>query len=684
MKRLAQPVPVFLLALAVLAAAAWLRLHQLPAVPFSWHPDEAAHGLEARDVLRGHWPIFFSQFTGHEALFIYLTAGAFTLFGDSIWSARLVPAVAGLLTVALTVPLGASLWPGGRGRRIGLWAALLLAVSIWHLIASRNGYRAILQPLLQVPAMLFLLRGLRSRPGRSNRAWAFFVLAGVFAGLNLHTYIASRAFPFVAAVVGLAGLALSAGRAAILKGLAFSTLAGLLVFAPLGVDFYQHPDHLLGRAADISIWTPKWTGGDAAGVLTRNLADTLAMFTQRGDPSFKHNIGGRPVFDQLIGALFWVGLAVTAARLFKRDERLASITLLAWLAIMLLPMLLSAQGLPHYLRAIGVLPALMIFPAIVLEWIWSAAGRWAQARSSRPWGQTAVLFAAVIPMAAWSVQAHRLFFRDWHAVPANDIERVVQAAYLDRDLSPMWDGEPVYLSSEYPEQVTLAYLNPQMYDALHGFDARQAVPLPPAGTATDYYVLLETEPGETLLARAGLKLTRIVEGRFGQPVYRVYHFDGRWPRPERTAPMGWSWEIAFPPGWSPTPIAAPVNFQDRLTLLGYDLSAEAAGPGEPLTLTLYWQLAGPADEVYSMFAHVLDAESQVVAEFDGNAYPSIRWHAGELLLSSFPMSVRSDAVSGVYQLEVGVYARATGERLFILEQGQPVADRLLLQPITIR
>src|SRR5512143_3777348 len=96
-----------ILSLAVLLIAFWLRFYALAEVPFGWHVDESAHGLEARDLLRGgSWPIFFSQFTGHEALYTYLEAGAFALWGQSLFAGRLVTALAGLFTVALTIPLG--------------------------------------------------------------------------------------------------------------------------------------------------------------------------------------------------------------------------------------------------------------------------------------------------------------------------------------------------------------------------------------------------------------------------------------------------------------------------------------------------------------------------------------------------------------------------------------------------
>jgi hypothetical protein len=83
---------------------------------------------------------------------------------------------------------------------------------------------------------------------------------------------------------------------------------------------------------------------------------------------------------------------------------------------------------------------------------------------------------------------------------------------------------------------------------------------------------------------------------------------------------------------------------------------------------------------------LLNADGQLVAGFDANDYPTPFWRAagGEMLLSYFPLFVPPDAPPGVYQVEIGVYHQPTGERLPVLDQGQAVADRLLLATVTVR
>lgn len=177
--------------LALLVAAA-LRLPALTTVPPGAHYDEAANGVLAGDIgLRGERPIFIPSYTGKEPLFFYAAGGLMRALGPSLFALRLTAAFIGLLTVAATYRLGREML---ADRRIALLAAALLAISFWHILFSRLGFRAISQPLLQALAVAALFRGLRS--GR----WPWLWLAGLLIGLTAYTYLAARLFPVLLAV----------------------------------------------------------------------------------------------------------------------------------------------------------------------------------------------------------------------------------------------------------------------------------------------------------------------------------------------------------------------------------------------------------------------------------------------------------------------------------------------------
>ena len=60
-------------------------------------------------------------------------------------------------------------------------------------------------------------------------------------------------------------------------------------------------------------------------------------------------------------------------------SRLASLFVLIWLPVMLLPTIL-AEDSPHFLRAVGVLPVALVVPAIGLEYAGAVADRARPAR----------------------------------------------------------------------------------------------------------------------------------------------------------------------------------------------------------------------------------------------------------------------------------------------------------------
>src|ERR1043166_5574227 len=90
----------------ILMIAGVLRLFALGAIPPGLWYDEAIYALDAMDVLRGRWTIFFTTETPpREPLFIYSLAGFFVVFGHSVVKARIVSALWGIATVAVFYPV---------------------------------------------------------------------------------------------------------------------------------------------------------------------------------------------------------------------------------------------------------------------------------------------------------------------------------------------------------------------------------------------------------------------------------------------------------------------------------------------------------------------------------------------------------------------------------------------------
>ncbi len=152
-----------LLWLALIAAAAALRLARLDALPLTF--DESARAF---DALRASEDAVPEGWSGDLAT--ALTSYLFRVFGDSDFTARLVPAVAGSAMVA-------ALSLGGRvlGRGGALTAGALLAFSPLALLASRSALPFSAGGLLAVGMTVALLSYLRQ-----PRALAAFLFAVSF------------------------------------------------------------------------------------------------------------------------------------------------------------------------------------------------------------------------------------------------------------------------------------------------------------------------------------------------------------------------------------------------------------------------------------------------------------------------------------------------------------------------
>lgn len=129
----------------------------------------------------------------HPPLLYLLTWPAIELLGESAMSARLPSLAAGTLAVPLLFALGRAL---GLGRG-ALWAALLLALSPFHLRYSQEARHYALLASLALAGWLTLVRALR-RPSAGR--WAAY---GVAAALALYSHYG--------ALVALASQALAAG-----------------------------------------------------------------------------------------------------------------------------------------------------------------------------------------------------------------------------------------------------------------------------------------------------------------------------------------------------------------------------------------------------------------------------------------------------------------------------------------
>jgi hypothetical protein len=139
----------------------------------------------------------------------------------------------------------------------------------------------------------------------------------------------------------------------------------------------------------------------------------------------------------------------------------------------------------------------------------------------------------------------------------------------------------------------------------------------------------------------------------------------------------------------------PVSFgqgQPALTLLDSRWLNERVRPGEVAELLTVWRVDDPAsvgpvqpaiegtDVV--LFTHVLDSSGQILVQQDRIDAPSWDWQTGDTVVQIHQLWLPPETEPGEYQSMVGVYDRASGQRLPLLagEETRAEVDPLQVIP----
>lgn len=360
----------------ILALAIFFRLYQIKTVPPGLYPDEAMNGNNAVEALGDgsmgsflqNAKVFYPENNGREGLFINIQALSVKFFGNEPWALRLVSAIFGILTVLGLYFLTKTLF---EKESIALFASFFLATSFWHINFSRIGFRAIMAPCFLVWSLFLLFKLLdQVKNNFQSASWRTIsnfqiifssLISGTVFGIGLHSYIAYRAAPLLLIPPFIIFL-----KNRNFKPIIFFIIGAALSASPLLFYFYNNPQDFFGRAAQVSIFSSE----SPLLELGKNTAKTLGMFFWRGDMNWRHNLAGAPELWWPVSILFLFGLLISAKKIFTRSTQKANYCLMiTWFFVMLLPAVISSEGLPHALRAIIVIPVVMIFSALGLWWL---------------------------------------------------------------------------------------------------------------------------------------------------------------------------------------------------------------------------------------------------------------------------------------------------------------------------
>ncbi len=629
-----------MLLIAVVVAAA-LRFWRLGEIPPGLYRDEAYNGLDALRVLAGDHALFFPANNGREPAYIYLTALAVAGLGRTVLALRISAAVVGTFTTLIFYRLAATWF----GRPAGLLAAWLWAVSFWAVHLSRIGLRTVL-----FVAALTLAFWLGTEAFRRQRP-VWWVIAGLAYALSFYTYLAARLTPLLLLGLFLYLAIQPAYRKRLWPGIVWFGGAALIGVLPLLAALVQEPGGLLGRSQQVSILNPSISGGDFWGTLWRQTWLALGLTIWRGDTIWRHNLPGRPALDLVMALPFLIGLGFSL-RYWRRP---AMFVLPLWLLVMLAPTIL-AEDAPHFLRAAGVLPPLLILSALGLSKLrdWPKLPsllqeRWSPA-SERKWRAGLIVLLCLATFA--------LTVRDYFFIYGRQAEPAYFFEAAARDLAAQINSESagtaVYLDNRYwngdspaVEFLTDPERPPIVYEAPAGPPCAQnetACDLPLTiyawpYTSLDFVPQAAGSPAEISVQSGALARGDLEAEAY--PFFIRYH----------VAPV----EAA------PEPAAV---FGETLQLVSAEI---ASATDEQLQLELVWTAGRQPEQPLKIFVHMVDREGRIVAQSDSfpaaGQWPSSWWQPGLYLREQHTLALSAPFDSDNYEILIGVYDPITGERL---------------------
>lgn len=377
--------------LLILLLSLVLRLLLINEHPVGFTPDEASFGYDAYCLLKtgkdqwGRWlPISLRSFgDGKMPVYAYLTIPSVAMLGLTEQAVRLPNAILGSAAVGVTYLL-VKKWRGKTEE--ALMAALLLAISPWHVPMSRGAFEANLTTFFMPLGVWLFLAGLK------KNKWL--VGAGIIFGLNLFTYHAARLVtPIVAGYLVWQYREQVRNRAGLLGIGVFLCLAGLA-----GVSYLQGAGSRVASAGIIKLAGE--AGRDRYGAVMVGVPDIIArvfnnklthlvdLFGQNYSQYFSAQflfangpgeytygmVPGRGVL-YLIEVIF---LGIFGWMLVRGKVKSVG-WLLVWLVIAPVPAALALG--PGYAanRAAVMMPAIQIISAIGAIQIFKSAGKWTSA-----------------------------------------------------------------------------------------------------------------------------------------------------------------------------------------------------------------------------------------------------------------------------------------------------------------
>jgi 4-amino-4-deoxy-L-arabinose transferase-like glycosyltransferase len=309
-----------LLALVTIPALA-LRVLHIDSIPRVILSDEINHLDNALGILDGHLVSpFISGDWDTVYLHLYTIAASVLLLPDRQLALRVVGIIPGVLSVPLLYLFMRHLF----GRAPAFFAAMLLALSSWHILLSRYGYHWAINGFAVCLTLYWLARALQTQRLRH------FLFAGFSLGLGVLYTNAATLMPV--AVVLFAGYLLLVHKPMVTRhvvlGFALLVTGAAVVVGPRLSTVTVHPD-MMARHRFSSVLNPLW-GGHVADMITRQFEEILVSFNYHTDAgALTHpRPAGEPLLDAMSATAFGLGVFYALFGLRRRGWALLLLTFL--------------------------------------------------------------------------------------------------------------------------------------------------------------------------------------------------------------------------------------------------------------------------------------------------------------------------------------------------------------------
>ncbi len=657
----------------ILTIAIFFRFYRIGQIPPGLFPDEATHALDAQNVLKGQLSLYSPNEGSTGMVWRYLLAINFALFGSSILALRAFASAVGVISVVVAyllvreLPLTEQNQPAGQGRReaIAGLAALLLAISYWHVDLSRIAFSAVLMLLIQDITLFCLWRALNA----GQRRW--FVLFGLGLGILAYNYLPGKLAPLVPLLFLLLewpiahrdALLIKYGRPLLLAaGLALVIALPLILFAAFNYQMLATRAALPSAAAvaPLSPW--------------QAIGANLAAFGLW--PAYWLGNWGKLFLGPILTLCFVVGVGVSLVRI----RRPAYLFLLVWWMVMLLPGVLAPEGaIPNVRRSIGA--ATPTFGLIALGLVSVASGlarlvgRFARSTDSSRIQPALTLALGLILAVPVGASTFSRYFVQWGPSEEAKLEFHVYDLELADLMARQSGAETVYLlpldsaaGSINPllDSIAFVYRGQASYDFLP--DDEQAM-----------LARLSTLTADKNVAR--LVRWKVTKHTGADPKGVAHYYLEKWGRWIDTRSYPYfdieTYQLGDgPDAFTQVPLTRlDVGFEGQMALTGYAYGPRrTATAGDVLWTELTWRKTGDTPADYQVALWLEDGAGHAVGRLDKPLLNNLRhqgtsqWVVGEEERDYYLVPIDATTPPGTYRLKAVLYT-GDGRRLTPLLSG---------------